>query len=509
MQKVNRFWIKLITVIAMVVFSMLALMNLLITGYFEDTYGEFTYFRIDYFWIGIPIIAILIWGACLIQRKIGFEKASGKFITLVLFMYAFTWGLGWILMSRSFPVFDRRYVSDIAVQFIKGDYSAYDTAGYLFWYPYQTGIVACIELIYRVVGPGNFNAVKIVNALMVALTFVALYLSAGIMFEGKKQKRIQNLTTFLGFGCIAAMFFVTIVYGNVIGMALAVWAVYFELRFLKTKKAINILPAAILITLAYIVKSNYAVFIIGMVMFLLLDALKSKKWTTALLAVGIVVCYMVGSKGIMSYYSARADRDLNEGIPKVAWIQMGLKEGWFGYGTYDESTLNLYRKFNFDSKMTSKESVRIIGERLNALITDPGYGLNFIFEKNALQWCEPTYQSIWESNCSNNHDGELSELTQNIYVGWRHDLLVEFMDIYQSLIWLCAAVWVIINRKGMDEKKLLLATIVLGGVAFHTFWEAKSQYVLQYFVILIPYAAAGLSDIIDIINKKIYKVKEK
>lgn len=508
MQKINRFWIKLITVIAIVIFCLLAVMNVFVTGYFKTTYAEYTYFRVDYFWIGLPVIALIIWLVAMIQRKVGFEKLSGKIIVSILFFFAFVWGIGWILMSQSTPIADRYYVSTIASQFINGDYSAYDTAKYLFWYPYQTGIVACVELIYRIFGAGNYSAVKVVNAVAVGLSFVAIYMSAGIMFEDKNKKRIQNLTGILSFGCIAAMFFVTYVYGNLIGMALALWAVYFELKFIKTQKAINILPAAILVTLAYIVKSNYAVVIIGMVMFLLLDALKKKKWLTALLAVGVVVCYMLGSKGLMAYYGYRADRPINDGVPKIAWIQMGLKEGWFGYGTYDESTLKLYKKYQYDSEATSKESMIIIKNRLSEFVTDPAYGASFIFEKNALQWCEPTYQSIWESNCANNHYAPVSDFTQNIYTGWMHEVLIEFMDIYQSLIWLCAAVWIVLNRKDVDERKLLLATIILGGVAFHTFWEAKSQYVLQYFVMLIPYGAAGLSNIIDIVNNKFYKNKE-
>ena len=42
-----------------------------------------------------------------------------------------------------------------------------------------------------------------------------------------------------------------------------------------------------------------------------------------------------------------------------------------------------------------------------------------------------------------------------------------------------------------------MALVILGGFAFHTFWEAKSQYIFPYFVILLPYGAAGISDIVD------------
>ncbi len=505
-RKINEFWIRFITWIAIIVFTMLAVMNVLITGYFKTTYAEWTYFRIDYFWLGLPLIALFIWGASAVQRKVGFEKLSGTAIVTFLFTYAFLWGIGWIAMSKSTPIADRWYVSAIAESFIEGDYSWYDTGKYLFWYPYQTGIAACIELIYRLFGAGNYNVVKVVNAVAVAASFVAVYSCTGIIFEEesgatKRTKRIQNIAAVLSFGCIAAMFFVTYVYGNLIGMALALWAVYFELRFLKEHRAVYILPATVLVTLAYIVKSNYAIVIVGMVMFLLLDALRNKKAVTVLLAAAMVVCSVGGSKGLMAYYSHRADRQFNDGVPKIMWVQMGLKEGWFGYGTYDRSTIDIYKKYNYDGALASEEAKEIIGQRLKEFVQDPVYGAGFFFEKTALQWCEPTYQSIWESNCADNHYGEISDFTQNIYTGWLHEVLVIFMDIYQSLIWLCAAAWVILNKNKMNEKKLLLITIILGGFAFHTFWESKSQYVLQYFVMLIPYGAAGLSNIIEIINK--------
>ena len=46
----------------------------------------------------------------------------------------------------------------------------------------------------------------------------------------------------------------------------------------------------------------------------------------------------------------------------------------------------------------------------------------------------------------------------------------------------------------MKLHRLLLPTIFIGGFSFHLFWEAKSQYTITYFVLLIPYCAKGLMD---------------
>lgn len=50
----------------------------------------------------------------------------------------------------------------------------------------------------------------------------------------------------------------------------------------------------------------------------------------------------------------------------------------------------------------------------------------------------------------------------------------------------------------MEEKEageLLLLTTVLGGFFFHILWEAKSQYIWTYFILLIPTAAGGIREV--------------
>ena len=40
--------------------------------------------------------------------------------------------------------------------------------------------------------------------------------------------------------------------------------------------------------------------------------------------------------------------------------------------------------------------------------------------------------------------------------------------------------------------------IVIGGFLFHTLWEVKAIYLYQYFMYLLPYAAAGLVSLFTI-----------
>ena len=66
------------------------------------------------------------------------------------------------------------------------------------------------------------------------------------------------------------------------------------------------------------------------------------------------------------------------------------------------------------------------------------------------------------------------------------------MNIYQGLIFAAVSVCLYIRRKSWKPEQLFLMLVILGGFAFHTIWEAKSQYIFPYFVSMLPYGAAGI-----------------
>ena len=59
----------------------------------------------------------------------------------------------------------------------------------------------------------------------------------------------------------------------------------------------------------------------------------------------------------------------------------------------------------------------------------------------------------------------------------------------------------------MKLHRLLLPTIFIGGFLFHLFWEAKSQYTITYFVLLMPYCAKGLMDMTNEMIDQLLKVR--
>ena len=80
------------------------------------------------------------------------------------------------------------------------------------------------------------------------------------------------------------------------------------------------------------------------------------------------------------------------------------------------------------------------------------------------------------------------------------------MNQYQSLIYGGVFLWLLYGfwRK-KDLSVLVLMTVIFGGFLFHMLWEAKGRYILPYFVMMLPMAAAGLSELSDRVNSWLRK----
>ena len=76
------------------------------------------------------------------------------------------------------------------------------------------------------------------------------------------------------------------------------------------------------------------------------------------------------------------------------------------------------------------------------------------------------------------------------------------MNQFQQLIFLGVLLSSVIFIKEKNLRNCLPAIVLLGGMFYHLLFEAKSQYSLPYFIIMIPLAAYGLCCVFFAISKR-------
>lgn len=406
----------------------------------------------------------------------------------VLFLLAGCMAELWVYGNQIVPEQDQLFVLQAADHLNVGNYEDFLSGGYLSMYPNQTGLLLLELLLTKLFGGMNYVIFYELNA--VAYLAVLWLLSA---IAGKLgADNLQKLAVLLLSICfLPLLFYTTFLYGNLIGLALALGAFYFEFKYLEYHKPIDLIAAVLLIVLAAAVKNNYLIFLVAIVLHALAEALRKKEWRNALLALLVVCVYALNSWGTTAALEKTTGGDLGNGVSTYAFIAMGLQvnpvkcDGW-----YNEFNKESYIESGYDAAKQAELAKASISDSA-AYLKEPANAVNFFLRKNASQWADPLFQGLWISQVRQ---------TQNERPGWLNRVLSpkgstaigQVMDVLQFWVYAGALLYLIFGRK--DKKffeSLLLQITVLGGFVFHCFWEAKGQYTLSYFVLLLPLAVFG------------------
>lgn len=342
--------------------------------------------------------------------------------------------------------------------------------------------------------------------------FIIFYISKMLF---KKENIQKILIIFLAVFALYWMFFNAHFYGNIIGLTFALIAVLFTLFYLEKNNWINLLFAGIFIGIAILLKNNYQIFLCGIIVVIILNIIKN--WNLKILL--IVPIFMIGYFSVNLTYSAILkynDVNLPEGVPMISFVYMGMDEpknlspGW-----YNGITIKLYGDSGFDQEKTSEITKELIGERLKYFLQNPKEFVNYYAQKIGSTWLNPTFQTVWYSlpgiRCI--FDAEYTEYITahptmlNMVAGKYLVIEENIFNIYQIIIFIFASIGIFKLAKNINLQTAFLLIIFAGGFVFHIIWETKAIYVIQYYFMLLPFAAYGLDYIIDSIENFIKERK--
>lgn len=495
-----------VTILSLLFFGYIAIMSVFQTSTLDPANftGEHILFEDDdlamnFFLVGAFFLVVF----ALSRFANVFLRVNEKILTACLAVYTVTLGFIWIFMAQSIPAADSGVVSDTAANLVNNNWTAfftsnndfYNNVSYFQIYPFQLGFVLICEIMYRIFGTETAMSMQVLNVLSLAAMYI------GIVMINKKlwrSKAVTFITVFMLAGCIQPIFFTTFVYGNIIGLTAAIWACYFVIKFMQgsdRKSYLMLLPAAALISLSVIAKYNNMIWLAAICIGLVIYAVREKKWLS-LVSVVFVAAVAVGSFNLVIYsYEKRSGAEYGDGVSQLLYFDAGINESGMAPGWYNDKSKSMYLNAGCDTEKAEEEAKADIEARMEEFKNDPSYAKKFFKEKITSQWNEPSFECIWVSQVKGHYNGDVVDetLLHSVYSGNWSKFFYDYFDFFHMITFILFAIGMIgLIRKRCGAETIMFLTALIGGFLYHTLFEAKSQYILTYFIIVVMFASYGL-----------------
>lgn len=493
-------WLSRLGAAVILGLSTLFMLLLTISAYIEtadvsmnNEAGELVELYADNIFLNLLLLILLMSSLYLLYRHcVNFKLWRTE---LILLAFVLILGCAFIISVKlAAPWYSDSYqLLYAAERAAAGDYGALDA--YFYRFPFQLGYVMYGEIMFRIMGsllpgmPAGYYrlALQGINVLWLLLAYHSVIQMNWELFQ---NRRIQVFTMILLIFCLPPILSCTFLYGIIPGFGLAAAALWMFAAFLRRRRFWQGFLCALCLGLAVAIKLNYMIFAVAILIIWFIDLLKNRK-LKSLLCLILAVVSVTALDGLpQSIYEQRSGKDFGEGIPMLAWVAMGMSEGYAGPGWYNESyTVTAFMDSGMDTQATEENALEVIQDRTAYFSLNPQKALDFYWEKLRSQWNEPSYESLWINQVQQSY-GEKGML-YNWFCDGGQALFLMFMNQYQQLIFLgclLACIYLFMHRN-IDQCLPLL--VILGGILYHLLSEAKSQYALPYFMLMVPIAAFG------------------
>lgn len=458
------------------------------------------------------LVFILVTAAILAGKQIakaigvGASSRYGEAVFRGLTLLTLVGGTAYVLMTKFYPSSDPAKVYEAAMQWRRGDFSAFEEGEYLFRYPFQSGIVLYFYLLSFLFGVDNFVGLQLVNVICLAVIYgllVKLFFLFSSLGGGAKQRGRQG-AVYLGLLVwVPLAFYVTYLYGILPGMAFSLGAVYFSGKYLLTRRYRYIAAASVCMGLATVIKMNCLIYLIAIACFLAFDAveqffLKKKDRRQGVISFLFILC-MGLSVALCTQFGNRlveriSGQKLGEGAVMLSWVVMGMQEAALGPGGYNGYIIDVYTEYHYDTEKITEASLEELEKIMTRMSENPlDEGLPFLARKTAFQWNDPTFISL-DRTRGRKTDETVPLWLKSLIEGKGSVRLSVLLNYMQTLILLGTLLFLILRWRKGSLYELMGAVVFLGGYLFHTFWESSASYTIPYFTFLIPYGVCGMAE---------------
>lgn len=397
--------------------------------------------------------------------------------------------IGFVWNTDIVPVYDQARVLEAIAEFVGHNYAMWEPGGYMHAYPFQNGLVLLYSPVMLILGRANiYIAAQCLNVIYYFLLVVMFYKLSKAYF-GKSVAVFTYVSVLFFFPLWG---YVKYFYGNLPGLFFIILAVYCLNVFLTKQKYGYLAGALFGAMLATMYKGNFLIYIIAGCIILLLAGIQEKKAVYSAAALLLVMAAGLGMKGPALLMHEITGCITNQGIPSIDWVAMGLHESYVAPGWYSGDSIASFVENGCSVERASASAWERIQESLAIFQQDKGYAVRFFCRKTASIWNNPTFEGF-SVVLKGNIYGKLAYWMKDILYngGVVNSILTLILDILHSIYLFGMLLYLFCCRKEQSLNKMILPVAFIGGFLFHIFWEAKCQYTIIFFVVLLPYAFAG------------------
>lgn len=447
-------------------------------------------------WI-VLVYIVLVFSVLLVKKYSSYKlhkyfKEKKTYIVIAVTAAMACFLIWWIFVTQYEPSDDQAMCMEIAAELLQGNKDSW-ISGYMSMYPFQNGLVFFDMLLLSVFGAKYaYLAFQYINLVFFVIAVLAVNSTCCRML--KKENSIFVWAALVLFYPFAV--YTVYCYGVMIGLALAALAVMFLFTYFEKRKMYYLVLSAISIVASITIKPNYAIVLIGIILYLLYDIIVSSK-TKHKVIWGIIIfvtIYMAGSKSINFAFDSITGYS-NEGIPKIAWVAMGTHDLRRYSGRVDSYHEWVYEYNKRDKEKTIHDCIKNIRSRLTYLANEKRLS-EFYYKKITSEWNDPTWECFYIQekmmNASDNPYGKLMFSEKN-------NVYRDILNILQMLSYFGVLMYIFIkwgDLKNLSVYELFNAVLMLGAFIFWAVWEARAEYILPYYYMIIPYSVIGWKKVV-------------
>lgn len=496
--------IKIVEIICFLLFGCITIMGAFSSVWLENGYGTELIFAKDSLVLNLVLAALALISLKGIANWILKRNAEKRIRILLIFTisYTFLLSLLWAAFSKCFPTADQASVYYGAKHFAANYYEdlAYK-ASYFSCYPHQMGLTLFQEILFRIFHTESFHLLQGINAICNGLVVWTLYQITRIFFGDKKIEIYLLLLMIL---CFPLFWYTPFVYGELPSLAFGFLGIWLLLEGVRgEKKFLWLLTSLFAFFIASLVRKNTLILVVAVFLTIGVWIIKERKyWYFLYEAIFLLLCISAIPMAIKSY-ELRSGKQLNDGVPGISHMVMGLQDNDYAPGWYNGYNFETYA---YDADYDQEKAISIsradLQERIRYFMNSPKATRKFFYDKFRAEWLNTGFA------CFDFTAGKYYErhpFIENLYSGNAFYIMRFLMDKYQFVVFFFAFVFVsvnLFNKVGRVEilHYILLVTI-LGGAIFYLVWEGSGRYVFPYFIMTLPYSAAGMEHL-DLILRK-------